>query len=194
MFVKGQAGTPERYTNKKSHVISMYNNSRLRRYYRVYERNQNSRGLPVVSLINFANRGLPRLVNRFKKDYAAYLTARNIVRIRNMDPVEHAMIMQYNNDGYNSYGNRGYRKRLIEKVGEGLENLRKNNRFHREKKLAETRKSNVPNEYGSVIKNLTLGNLRTLRTALTGESSRKTTANQAKRDIIKALNKMTGNK
>jgi len=111
-----------------------------------------------------------------------------------MDPVEHAMIMQYNNDGYNSYGNRGYRKRLIEKVGEGLENLRKNNRFHREKKLAETRKSNVPNEYGSVIKNLTLGNLRTLRTALTGESSRKTTANQAKRDIIKALNKMTGNK
>ena len=172
----------------------MYNNSRLRRYYRVYERNQNSRGLPVVSLINFANRGLPRLVNHFKKDYAAYLIARNIVRIRNMDPVEHAMIMQYNNDGYNSYGNRGYRKRLIEKVGEGLENLRKNNRFHREKKLAETRKSNVPNEYGSVIKNLTLGNLRTLRTALTGESSRKTTANQAKRDIIKALNKMTGNK
>jgi len=194
MFVTGQAGTPERYTNKKSHVISMYNNSRLRRYYRVYERNQNRRGLPVVSLKNFANRGLPRLVNHFKKDYAAYLTARNTVAIRNMDPVEHAMIMQYNNDGYNSYGNRGYRKRLIEKVGEGLENLRKNNRFHREKKLAETRKSNVPNEYGSVIKNLTLGNLRTLRTALTGESSRKTTANQAKRDIIKALNKMTGNK
>jgi hypothetical protein len=133
-------------------------------------------------------------VNHFKKDYAAYERVRGIIAIRNMDPYEHAMIMQYNNDGYNSYGRRGYRNLLIEKVGKGMKQIRDNNRIHRERQLAETRKSNVPNEYGSVIKNLTLGNLRTLRTALTGESSRKTTENQAKRDIIKALNKMTGNK
>jgi len=108
-----------------------------------------------------------------------------------MDPVEHAMIMQYNNDGYNSYGNRGYRKRLIEKVGEGLENLMKNNRYLREKKLTKTRKSNVPNQYGSVLNNLPTHMLRYLRTSLTGKNSEKTPRARAQQDVNREFNNMS---
>ena len=187
------------YNNSRLPVVSY---SRLTRYYNVYKQNRKKKGRPVVSLINFANRGLPRLVNHFKKDYAAYLTARNIVAIRNMDPVEHAMIMQYNNDGYSSYGRNGYRKRLIEKVGEGMNWLRNsnkmlkmlrnsNNRLHREKVLAETRKSNVPNQYGSVINRIPTRMLRYLRTSLTGKNSEKTPRAQAERDVNRAFNNMS---
>ena len=177
------------YNNSRLPVVS---NSRLTRYYNVYKQNQKKKGRPVVSLINFGNQALPNLVNRFKTDYAAYEHIRGFINIRKMDPFQHAMIMQYNNDGYkNSNGLKGYRKRLIEKVGEGMNQLRKNNRFYREKVLANTRKSNVPNQYGSVIKKLTVDNLRTLRTALTGKNSKKTPMAQAKRDVNRAFNNMS---
>lgn len=167
----------------------MYNNiSRIRKYHREYSTNQLlKRGskVPYMTFDDFVKHAL-MLVNRFKTDYAAYQQVRGLIEMRNMDPFEHAMIMQYNNDGY--------RKELIEKVGEGMQRLRDNNRVFRETKLSKHRKSNVRNEYGSFLAVLSPDELRQLLTALTGRSSVSKTATEAKRDIVRALNKMMNNK